>query len=140
MSKFRLTRIAPPDWGARLSLNLTDVTDAEYAAIQRYRESMLQAVHHEVETYLNTPGLFDEGKGFPDRLRMTGEYYISAESYDAHPDEGWFQISVFCRCLERPKAGLARDDDYLGLEVWLKCEPGRWSSFEIFRNTDSSSI
>jgi len=24
--------------------------------------------------------------------------------------------------------------------VWLKCVPGRWASFEVFRNTDSSSI
>jgi hypothetical protein len=36
--------------------------------------------------------------------------------------------------------GVDREDDYLGLEVWLKCVPGRWSSFEVFRNTDSSSI
>ena len=44
------------------------------------------------------------------------------------------------RCLEKPKAGVDRDDDYLGLRVWLRCFPGRWSSFEVFRNTDSSSI
>jgi hypothetical protein len=31
-------------------------------------------------------------------------------------------------------------DGYLGLEVWLKCVPGRWASSEVLRNTDSSSI
>lgn len=71
---------------------------------------------------------------------MTGEYYIGRESYIAHCDPEWFQISVFCRCLEHPRRGISRPDDYLGLEVWLRCEPGRWSSFKVFRNTDSSSI
>jgi hypothetical protein len=51
-----------------------------------------------------------------------------------------FVVSVMCRCLEPPKACVDRDDDYLGLQVWLRCVPGRWSSFEVFRNTDSSSI
>lgn len=71
---------------------------------------------------------------------MTGAYYIGAESYIAHRNPAWFQINVNCHFLEHPKAGVDRDDDYLGLEVWLKRVPGRWSSFEVFRNTDSSFI
>jgi hypothetical protein len=31
------------------------------------------------------------------------------------------------------------DDDYLGLEVWLRCDPVKWT-FDLFRNTDSSVI
>ncbi len=140
MARFQLTRIQPPDWAPRPYLNIDGVTDAEYEAIQLHRDELLVAVHWEVEDYLNTPELYSEGKSFPDRLRMTGMYYIGSESYVAHRDSSWLQISIMCRCLEGPKVGLSRDDDYLGLEVWLKCVPGKWSSFEVFRNTDSSSI
>ena len=140
MAKFRLTRIEPPGWVTQPDLSITGVTVAEYAAIHRHRDKLLRTVHREVEKYLNTPGLYGEGERFPDRLRMTGTYYIGGESYIAHRDPAWFQISIMCRCLERPKPGVDRDDDYLGLEVWLKSMPGRWSSFEVFRNSDSSSI
>ena len=140
MAKLRLKRVEPPTWATQPDLSVTGVTVAEYAAIQRHRDKLLRAVHREVERYLNTPGLFGEGEGFPDRLRMTGAYYIGGESYTAHREPGWFQISVLCRCLEHPKAGVDREDDYLALEVWLKCQPGRWSAFKVFRNTDSSSI
>jgi hypothetical protein len=50
------------------------------------------------------------------------------------------QHRLVIRCLEPPKPGVDREDDYLGLEVRLKCVPGRWASFEVSRNTDSSSI
>lgn len=118
-----MTRIETPDWATRPALGITDVTVAEYAAIQRHRDKLLQAVHGEVEAYLNTAALYGESDSFPDRLRMTGTYDIESESYIAHRDPAWFQISVLSPCLERPKAGVGRDDDYLGLEVWLKCLP-----------------
>lgn len=140
MAKFPLTRIEPPDWATQPDLCITAITVAEYEAIQRHRDILLRAVHREVEEYLNTPGLYGEGESFPDRLRMTGAYYIGAESYIAHRDPAWFQISIKCHCLKAPWAAVDRDSDYLGLEVWLKCVPGRWSSFEVFRNIDSSSI
>lgn len=71
---------------------------------------------------------------------MTEAYDIGGESYLAHRNPEWIQISIRCRFLEHPLPGMPRENDYLGLEVWLKCEPGRWSSFEVFRNTDSSAI
>lgn len=140
MGKFRLTRIDPPDWATQPEFIIDAVTVFEFAAIQRHREKLLRAVHPEVEAYMNDPRLYGVSESFPDRVRMTGAYYIGRESYTAHRGPTWFQISVQCRCLERPKPGVPRDDDYLGLEVWLKCVPGQWSSFEVFRNTDSSSI
>jgi hypothetical protein len=102
----------------------------------------LKAVHREVEAYLNDPRLVFDGDadGFPHRRRLTGSYYIGGESYIAHRDPPWVQIGVMCRCLEPPKPGVVREDDYLGLEVWLRYVPGRWSTFEVFRNSDSSSI
>ena len=140
MAKFRLTRIEPPGWATQPDLSITAITVVEYAAIQRHRDKLLRAAHREVESYLNTPGLYSEGASFPNRTRMTGAYYIGAETYIAHRDPVWFQISVKCHCLKAPWAAVNRDSDYLGLEVWLKCVPGRWASFEVFRNTDSSSI
>ena len=123
-------------------LSITAVTVADYAAIQQHRQTMLAIVHGDVEAYLNNPDLYfdGDGEGFPHRQRLTGAYYVGGELYIGHVEPAWVQISVICRCLERPKAGLDRDDDYLGLEVWLKCVPGNWSSFELFRNTDSSSL
>lgn len=140
MAKFRLMRIEPPDWATQQDLSITAVTVAEYAAIQRHRDKLLRAVQRQVEEYLNTAGLYGEGESFPDRTRMTGAYYIGAETYIAHRNPVWFQISIKCHCLKTPWGTVNRDSDYLGLEVWLKCVPGRWSSFEVFRNTDSSSI
>jgi hypothetical protein len=142
VAKFRLTRIEPPEWATQPDLSIFRVTVAEYAAIQRHRDKLLRAVHREVEAYLNDPRQVYDGDedGFPHRHRLTGEYYIGHELYEAHADPAVFVVSIMCRCLEPPKAGVDRDDDYLGLQVWLRCFPGRWSSFEVFRNTDSSSI
>jgi hypothetical protein len=135
-----MTRIEPPGWATQPDLSITAVTVAEYAAIQRYRVELLHVVHSEAEAYLNNPELVFDDESFPHRRRLSGEYYLGSESYIAHRDPVWFEISIMCRCLEKPKAGVPREDDYLGLEVWLKCTPDRWSSFEVFRNTDSSSI
>jgi hypothetical protein len=143
VAKFRMTRIEPPGWAAQPNLSISGVTVAEYAAIQRHRDKLLKAVHREVEAYMNDPRLAfdgDDEDGFPHRRRLTGSYYIGGESYVAHRNPPWFQIGVMCRCQEPPKPGLDREDDYLGLKVWLRCVPGRWVSFEVFRNTDSSSI
>jgi hypothetical protein len=142
MAHFQLIRVAPPAWATQPSRRISCITVEEYAAIQRHRDKLLNVVHCEVEAYLNDPTLVFETDedGFPNRGRMTGAYYIADESYIAHRDEHWFQISVMCHFLEFPKPGMNREDDYLGLEVWLKCVPGQWHLFEVFRNTDSSSI
>jgi hypothetical protein len=142
VAKFRLTRIEPPAWATQPDLRIYRVTVAEYAAIQRHRDKLLRAVHREVESYLNDPRLvFDGGEdGFPHRRRLTGSYYIGSEMYEAYADPAVFAVSIQCRCLEHPWAGMDRDGDYLGLQVWLRCFPGRWASFEVFRNTDSSVI
>jgi hypothetical protein len=137
-----MTRVDPPGWATQPDLTIFRVTVAVFAAIQRHRDKLLKVVHREVEAYLNDPRLVFDGDedGFPHRGRLTGTSYIGGESYTAHDDPAWIQISIMCRCLERPKAGVEREDDYLGLEVWLKTVPGRGSSFEVYRNTDSSSI
>ncbi|MBL8797032.1 MAG: hypothetical protein JNM56_24230 [Planctomycetia bacterium] len=136
-----MTRIEPPAWATQPALHIGDVAVSDYASIQRRREQLLRVVHQAVEDYLNDPQLYftDDNEGFPNRERLTGQYYVADESYTAHEDPAWFQIGVMCRCLERPRGRSKQAGDYLGLEVWLKCVPGRWS-FSVFRNTDSSSI
>jgi hypothetical protein len=137
-----MNRIDPPSWFGEIRIDSSGVTEAEYASIQRHRGEMLATVQDEVEAYVDDPTLVFDGDeaGFPHRRRMTGTYYIARESYAAHCDPAWFQIGVVCHCLEVPKPGMDRDDDYLGLEVWLRCEPSELSRFSVFRNTDSSSI
>ena len=140
MTQFRMTRIEPPGWARQPDLTIMSVTVAQYASIQRHRDELLRVVHLEVESFLNTPGLYGEGESFPDRHLLTGAYYIGDEAYKADEASAFIEISIQCRCLERPRPGFNREDDYLGLEVWLRCLAPRWDQFEIFRYTDSSSI
>ena len=131
--------IARPRWARVPDVWLRDIRLADYDVIRAKRTQMLRAVHKEVEGYLNTAGLYFEGDddGFPDRLRMTGDYYVSDESYGTE-EAGGIRISILCHCLGRVPNS-RRADDYLGLEVWLHCAAPRWT-FKVFRNTDSSSI
>jgi hypothetical protein len=139
---FPMTRIEPPEWAMQPTLQYCGVTVAEYKAIRQYREELLRAVHAEVEAYLNDPQLVAEGdeEGFPHRRWLTGTYYLGDEWYEAHREPTWFQISIDCRCLSPPIPGVPCENDYLGLNVWLKCVPGRWDTFEVCGNTDSSAI
>jgi hypothetical protein len=142
MAKFRMARISRPAWADEPTITREGVTDADYRGIQARRAAMLDAVQQEVEKYLNTRELHfkTDADGFPNRSCMTGQYYLSDESYYGNLLPGAIQISIFCRCLQRPALlDTTEPEDYLGLEVWLRCVPGEWS-FEVFRNTDSSSI
>jgi hypothetical protein len=136
-----MTRLELPVWARRPDAHLANVRLSAYHAIQQRREQLLDVVHQEVEAYLNTPGLYGEDGNdmFPNRSRMSGEYYVSDESYIGHVGPEWIQVGVMCHCLEKPSRAGQRDRDYLGLEVWLRCDPADWS-FAVFRNTDSSSI
>lgn len=140
-------RIEPPSWASEPEVRRSDISDDEFAAIQAHRDELLEVVHREIETYLNDPeAIFDADEGlFPLRSWLTGAYYIARESYQesksywAKGKPRWVVIAVMYHCLESPKPGVDRDDDYLGLEVWLKSEPGPWVPFEV-QAVDSSSI
>ena len=142
VAKLRMTRIDPPEWATQPDLRIGGVTVAEYSKLQNHRVKMLRAVNLEVEAYLNDPRLVFDGdeEGFPHRKRLSGDYYIGGESYTAYRDPVWFAVCVRCRCLARQTIDVDTLDDYLGLGIWLKCEPGKWATFEVFRNTDSSVI
>ena len=141
LPRFRMTRIELPGWSGRPDAHLDNMRLSDYHAIQQRRQQMLDAVHQEVEAYLNTPGMYgDSGDDtFPDRSRMSGEYYVSDESYAGHVGPVWIQVGIMCHCLDKPSRPRQGGRDYLGLEVWLRCDPALWS-FTVFRNTDSSAI
>lgn len=136
-----MTLVPKPAWARPHDVSLFDMWLSTYHRIQQHRDQLLEHVQREVEDYLNTPGLYCEGDedSFPNRSRMTGEYYISNESYRQHVGPAWVQIGVQCHCLEKPWLPSRVDRDYLGLHVWIKCTEEDWS-FEVNGNTDSSSI
>jgi hypothetical protein len=136
---FRMRLVDLPDWARRGRFKVDGVNDWDMNAIRYRRPEMLRAVHEEIEAYLNDPLLYFDGDedGFPHRKELTGEYYIGDESYFAHTQPSWIQIKIEGRCIGRGVGN--KPDDYLGLEVWLRCEPGTWS-FSVYRNTDSSAI
>ena len=142
LAKFRMTRVEPPVWATQPEVRITRVTVSQYAALQQHRDKMLRVVHREVESYLNDPQLVFDGDedGFPHRRRLTGAYYLGGESYRAYTEPAVLVIGIMCRCLATPTRGKKREGDYLGLEVWLKCVPRRWSSFEVYRSTEASSL
>lgn len=136
-----MTRIETPAWARPHDVELDDVQPSTYHAIQQHRTQLLEVVQREVELYLNTPDLYDDGDedGFPNRTKMTGEYYIKSESYQQKLGSAWVQIGIQCHCLEKLRLPGQIDQDYLGLHVWIKCSEQDWS-FTVNGNTDSSSI
>ena len=144
--KFKTRRIPPPSWGYTAPVKLRDVTQSEYELIMQHRHAMVAAADEEVSRYLNDDRLVfhNDDDGFPNLSRMTGEYYISSETVKAAAVDNHrcYQISVKTRFVE--KLADSSDDpligsDYLGLDVWLICDPQDWR-FRVYRNTDSSSI
>ena len=141
----RMTRIPVPDWASEHARGEARFYDGmmiqEYQAIQEHRERLLVIVHEEVERYIADHAFADCGDAyFPHLDRLNGEYYIGGETYGKHVGPFWYQVSFTIRCLQKPKSPLcAAPCDYLGLDVWLRCEPKTWD-VTIYRNTDSSVI
>jgi len=140
MARLRMTRIESPAWARTRRVSFEDVNAADQEAIEQRRNLVLAMVHSAVEDYVNDPEVCfeDHEDYFPKRSRLTGEYYVEREFYKYREDKARFQIMIMCHCLEGPKAGVDRDDDYLGLDVWLNCEPGTWNL--SWSTTNSSSI
>ncbi len=137
---FQATRIAVPAYARKADVWLHNMKLADYNEIQVHRGELLGVIHEEVESYLNTTELvYDSDEGFPSLARLTGFYYISDETYETHVNPLWYQISIQTHFLEKPWMDNQEDFDYLGLQVWVRCDPEAWR-FSIFRNTDSSVI
>ena len=133
-------RIDKPDYASTPDVWLEEIKLATYDAIQQHRSNLLEVVENEVAGYLNNSRLVnDSDEHFPNSSKLTGEYYIGDESYRVHVGPVWIQVSIQARFLEKRWRKDQKNFDYLGLEVWIRCDPSDWS-FSIFRNTDSSAI
>ncbi len=101
---------------------------------------MLAVVHEAVVKYVNNPDLVcDLENHFPQPKRLTGEYYLSDEYYRCEVGPVHFVISVSTHFLEPPWYPNQDNFDYLGLEVWLHCDPKQNWEF-VVTGIDSSSI
>jgi hypothetical protein len=140
-----------PEWApahARGAVRLCEgVTNEAYLAVQKHRDSILTLLHTTVEEYLRHM-TFENG--FPDCDRLTGEYYIGSESYCVASDPcrdpisqivlvPCYRVNFGVRCLQWPRPPHVPEfDDYLGLDIDIRCDPAHWRLF-VFA-CDSSSI
>jgi hypothetical protein len=139
-SRFPMRRIALPEWApdyARGQIELDGVSQQEYESLQQRRQEILASLDAEVERYVSDNTLPGDDS-FPERDRLTGEFYVGNEGYCKEGEPGWFRISILCRCLEHPRPGDDEPGDYLGLEVHLRCEPVSGACSAL--GTDESSI
>lgn len=148
---FPMRRIPTPEWSRNVTVTVDkDFGEEEYQAVCTHRQETLAAVQRAVEQYVNDDlALGTDEKFFPERSKMTGEYYISDEGYSTtdiqyHSNkppshtEKRYRFSLMARCLEKPWHGEQTDFDYLGLEIHFEWKPVEQQVF--FMGVDSSSI
>ncbi|HEX7992125.1 MAG TPA: hypothetical protein VF513_18390 [Stenotrophomonas sp.] len=142
MTKLLMTRIDVPGWARPFAMDI----DAEFGArLHQAAESQMAEIHaaaHQlVQRYVDDVA---DDMLFPDKGRMTGDYYVSELRYDVSktdffPEAGAHRLSLFVRCLEHPFVQQQTDLDYLGLEVHFLWNEES-ASFEATGDIDSSSI
>jgi hypothetical protein len=133
-----VTRVPTPPWAGRSEVYLHGMRLSDYERIQSQRLRLLEALDREIHSYLNSEQVLNGG-AFPDRARLTGVYYVARESYTQHVGPPWVQVGFSCHCLGQQGRAGEGDFDYLGLDVWLRCDD-LCSEVTVFRNTDSSVI
>lgn len=139
-SRFPMRRIPTPESApahARGAVRVREgVLPEEFQLFQQRRNEILALVDAEVERYVNETAALPGEDSFPDPSLLSGEFYIGGETYAKHVGPVWYQIGIKARCLGRSPLGM---DDYLGLDVWIRYDPGE-DRFWIYRNTDSSAL
>lgn len=149
---FRMKRAPRPEWARNVTVTVDEKFGQEqYQAISEYRQEILVAVQQAVEQYVNDDDVVSDMSGhvFPDRSKMTGEYYISDEGYStrdikyhgskppSHTGKRYL-FSLAAHCLEKPWYGEQTDLDYLALEIHFEWKPIEQQV--LFMGVDSSSI
>lgn len=133
-----MRQIPRPDW-ARLSYSSQDAPPQVIAAIQAHWDDILSLIHQAVEEYVNDDNLcFTDGKNFPDRNRLTGEYYLRDESFEWYAEDEMCNISLTVCCLEYPWLPNMVETNYLGFLMGLYCSASGWPC-EV-TSMDSASI
>lgn len=110
---------------------------AEYRKLNERWSEILLNVQKEIWKYINDDNLCfkDELELFPNRNKLSGDYYIDSVSYVKHVGPLGFKIIISARLTE--KLGNS-EEDYLGLEVTLFVKSEK-DDFEVL-GIDSSCI
>ena len=147
-------RIPVPDWARPFAiLREQEFGEQEFSRCSSHHDEVLEAVQEAVQQYVNDDeNVFSKEQGhFPQRDRLTGEYYIGSETYDVYEEQRYpheelgqraerkYRLSVEVRCLEKQWISHQTDFDYLGLEVifWWEPEDGK---FRYIGDVEPSSI
>ena len=120
---------------------------AETGRLLAMRDRYLAVVADAVRKAIDDDALADDDAHFPSARRLTGECYISSESFwvDSEP---WYprvgrraqhRFSVTVHCLEHADGTVGEDRDYLGLEVHFEWRPDL-GDFVFDGDVDSRSI
>ncbi len=137
---FPMRRIPPPEWAPEWARRVAPTVEAEfgeeeYRAVFMHRAEILAAVQEAVEQYINDDDVTsnESRRSFPERRKLTGEYYIGEENYwvstvkyhgDRPPTpQAQYLFSLMARCLEEPWLEGQTDLDYLSLSVLFEWDP-----------------
>ena len=142
MTKLLMTKIDVPSWARPFAIDIdTEFEGRVYQAAQSQMGDIQESAHRLIQRYLDE---VSADTPFPEKARMTGDYYISEQRYglsasSVRQEASEHRLGLFARCLEHPFAQLQTDFDYLGLEVYFLWneESGK---FEATDDIDSSSI
>ena len=142
--------IPVPDWARPfVLLRAEEFGEQEFSRCSAHHGELLEAVQEAVQQFVNDDeSVFSEEQHvFPQRKRLSGEYYISGEYYYGYraqyPPQKLFQrkyaVNVKVRCLEKQWLENQTDFDYLGLEVIFWWEPEE-KKFRYIGDVEPSSI
>lgn len=116
MHRLKMHLIPKPDWARRGEVSFFDGFPLlAYEGLCTKREELLALLQQAVQGYIDDPRLVADldAEMFPGLDRLTGEYYISSESYGIATLglAGNYWVSISTHCLQ------PGGSDHLGLEV-----------------------
>jgi hypothetical protein len=117
------------------------VAAEEINQLDGHSEALYAVVARELERYVNDDTLCSIDGMFPERKRLTGNYYMVSEYYSRDAAADTYKIAIQAALTEAFVGGVVTSPvemDYLGLEVWLGFDPV--SGMVEVHGVDSSSI
>ena len=125
----KLKLISPPTWASTYEKEYEDLTNQEIETIKTEYNNLIEKLNNCIEEYvsefpdIDNSNAEDQFENYPNFFEMTGEYYISHETYNKDNEN---IICSYCVELQdRPNAPTASkgdNRDYHGLEVLLIIE------------------
>ncbi len=120
MASLTLAQVPVPDWARPYALSISaDFGELNFKAICQHKHTILDTLHAALADYLDA---VSPDQTFPDKAKLSGEYYIAAETYWVwrHPNPiaaqaPEYRFSFMAHLLQTESPIV--DRDYLGLEV-----------------------